>query len=87
MIIDVIKNVPTVKVIINKMKDVNDAKNEGADKGYIYLTNNLVTRTDEGNTWFNVARWVYALSTGKPFNELPEVDHDFQHQEMKKMLW
>ena len=48
------------------LKDVNNAK--PGEK--IDLRESLITRTDEGRTWFNVARWTIALLDNNQYDDL-----------------
>ena len=64
------------------LKDVNNAK-PGED---IDLRDSLVTRTDEGRTWYNVARWTTALLDDNEYTNLAsKMNSDIQHEQMKRV--
>ena len=64
--------------ILFVLKDVNDKK-QTQD---IDLRDNLITRTDEGRTWFPVTRWAVSLLDGKFLNK---TTHKIQHQHLKRI--
>lgn len=62
------------------LKDVNNAKpGEEVD-----LRKSLVTRTDEGRTWFNAARWCSGL-LGEKYDKTKYMDSLKQHEVMKRV--
>ena len=64
------------------LKDVNNAK-PGEE---IDLRESLVTRTDEGKTWYNVARWTTALLDDNEYTDLAsKMNSDIQHEQMKRV--
>ena len=64
------------------LKDVNNAK--PGEK--IDLRESLITRTDEGRTWFNVARWTIALLDNNQYDDLASgMNSDIQHEQMKRV--
>ncbi|MGN0169153.1 MAG: hypothetical protein ACI39H_00130 [Lachnospiraceae bacterium] len=66
--------------ILYILKDPNNA-NLGDD-----LRESLGTRTDEGRTWFNVARWTTALLDGGEFSEkASKMNSDMQHEQMRRV--
>lgn len=67
--------------ILFVLKDVNNAKpDEKVD-----LRESLVTRTDEGKTWFNIARWYAGLNGAEYSEEITNMTSEKQHAAMRKV--
>lgn len=63
------------------LKDVNNCTVEDNPD----LRVSLVTRTDEGKTWFNVCRWIVALLDGVPYSGyVDKMNSAKQHEIIKR---